>query len=207
MASYDLRGLSDEQLLTDIRRLIRQDRRLTADIVANLAEIDRRQLYLEKACPSLFVYCTDILGMTRNQSFKRIQAARAARRYPAIFGMLASGELHLGGVTLLAPHLTKENHEEMLSAARHKTKSDVERLVAARFPKPDVPAVIRKLPSARPAESGAASPRAPTAGGTREGVRVSFRFRAPSPEPSPAFDQARRRRTSGGITLQSAVYR
>jgi 5-methylcytosine-specific restriction endonuclease McrA len=63
-----------------------------------------------------------------------------------IVDALASGALHLTAVTLIAPHLTVENVEGVVAAATHKTKRDVEELVAALRPRPPVPSSVRKLP-------------------------------------------------------------
>jgi hypothetical protein len=67
---------------------------------------------------------------------------------------------------LLAPHLTADNHEDLLAAAKHKSKRQIEMLVAERFPRPAVPAEVRKLPERRPAPpllvAPAAAPPAPT---------------------------------------------
>ena len=49
--------------------------------------------------------------------------------------------------SLVAPHLTMANHVEVLAAAKHKSKREVEQLVARLRPQPDVPAVVRKLPT------------------------------------------------------------
>jgi hypothetical protein len=65
-----------------------------------------------------------------------------------IFDLVARGEMHLCGVTLLAPHLTEENHRDLLARASKKSKRALEDLVASIAPKPDVPGLIRKLPAA-----------------------------------------------------------
>jgi hypothetical protein len=49
-------------------------------------------------------------------------------------------------VRLLAPHLTTGNCAEVLAAARHKSKTEIERLVASLSPKPAIPTVLRRLP-------------------------------------------------------------
>jgi hypothetical protein len=59
--------------------------------------------------------------------------------------------VNLTTVGLLAPHLTVENHCELLEAARHKSKREVEHLVAALRPQADVPSKVRKLPAPTPA--------------------------------------------------------
>lgn len=74
-----------------------------------------------------------------------------ARRYPVIYSLVASGALHLSALQLLHGHLTEENHRELLQAASGKRKHEIEVWLARRFPKPDVPSRIRKLPERKPA--------------------------------------------------------
>jgi hypothetical protein len=78
---------------------------------------------------------------------KRIATARAARRFPVLFEMVARGELHLSGVQRLAAHLSDENHQRVLAAAKHRTTREIEKLVAELAPKPDVASSLRKLPA------------------------------------------------------------
>jgi 5-methylcytosine-specific restriction endonuclease McrA len=52
-------------------------------------------------------------------------------------------------VSLLRPHLTAENHLHVLATARHKSKREVEEIVATLRPKPPVPSSVRKLPTPR----------------------------------------------------------
>ena len=47
---------------------------------------------------------------------------------------LAAGRLHLSAIVLLAPHLTAENADELVAAAEHKSKAEVQLLLAQRFP-------------------------------------------------------------------------
>ncbi len=89
----------------------------------------------------------DAFHLCEGAAYKRITAARTARRFPIILEMLADGRLHLSAVCLLAPHLTEENQSSLLDAAIHRSKRGVELLLAERFPKPDVPQSIRKLPA------------------------------------------------------------
>ena len=147
--SNTLRGLDKGRLLEDFSRLVDEDRKNTAALVAYIAEIDRRKLYLEQACSSMFTFCTERFGMSEAVTHKRIRTGRAASRFPCILSMLARGEIHLTGVHLLASHLTEENHREVLRRAKHRTTREIEKLVAEIAPKPDVPSLIRKLPTKR----------------------------------------------------------
>lgn len=141
--------LSDQELTVALAKLNREDYQLTARLVAHIAEFDARQLYLAKAYSSMHVYCTDRLGMTDAEAFRRIHAGRAARKHPQILTLIADGELKLSGVTLLAPKLTAQNASELIEAARGKSKRALELWLATRFPQPDVQATIRKLPAPR----------------------------------------------------------
>jgi hypothetical protein len=98
----------------------------------------------------MFIYCTRVLRLSGHAAYGRIEAARLARLLPVVLGRLADGSPTLTAVCLLAPHLTADNHEALLDAARHRSKRDIEQLVAALRPRPDVPALIRKLPQPRP---------------------------------------------------------
>jgi hypothetical protein len=74
------------------------------------------------------------------------EAARAARRFPAILDLLESSDVTLTAVRLLSPHLTDENHRDVLAAARHKSKREVELLVASLNPGPRCRESSAKLP-------------------------------------------------------------
>src|SRR5258706_150440 len=123
MSRFSLSHLSDPILLRSLAALVAQDRSITAVLLAHIAEVDARKLYLPAAYPSMFSYCVGELRLSEDAAFKRIQAARAARQFPVIFDALADGRLHLSAVGLLAPHLTRETANELLAAAAHKTKA------------------------------------------------------------------------------------
>ena len=69
--------------------------------------------------------------------------------------MLADGRLHLTAIAKLATHLTLQNREALLKRAAHKSRREIEELVAEVSPRPDAPAVMRKLPDRR---AGTTSP-------------------------------------------------
>jgi hypothetical protein len=95
----------------------------------------------------MFAYSREVLHLSEAEAYFRIAVARAARRLPVLLVKLADGRLHLSGIAILAPHLTEENCEAVLARAEGKSKKRIEELVAELQPKPDVPAVIRRLPA------------------------------------------------------------
>jgi hypothetical protein len=152
----NVRGLSDDELLRRLSALLSQSRRIEWELVAHIAEVDARRLYAREACESMFVYCTDILHLSEQEAYLRIAAARAAREHPMLLTMLGDGRLHLSGIAKLAPHLTLANRDVLLERATHKSKRQIEVLVADLAPRPDVPALIRKLPE--PSHGPSAAP-------------------------------------------------
>ena len=142
MLTYTLAHVSDATLLADLAALVAADRQTTAALLAHLGEVEARGLYLPAACSSMHVYCTRVLHLAEEVAYKRIRAARVARRFPPIFDAIADGRLHLSGVVMLAPHLTDHNVEELVAAAAHRSKAEIEMLLARLAPRPDLPAAI-----------------------------------------------------------------
>ena len=133
-----------------MKALAASERQVTARLIATLAEIDARRLYLAEGYSSLFTYCTHCLRLSEHAAYGRIGAARAARTFPLILELLADGSLTLTTVCLLATHLTPDNHQQLLANATHKSKREVEQQLAAVRPLPAVPSIVRKLPAPRP---------------------------------------------------------
>jgi hypothetical protein len=156
--SVEFAKLSDHELLGCVREAVTDERRATARLIALLAEVDSRRLYLGEGCSSLFTYCTQVLHLSEHAAYNRIETARAARRFPIILELVESAAVTLTTVRLLAPHLTDANHRDVLEGATHKTKREVELIVATLHPQPDVPSRVRKLPEPAMSRPQSAAP-------------------------------------------------
>ncbi len=165
---------------------------MEAELLVHLGEIDERRLYLDRAFPSMFAFCVGELGFSEDAAYNRIGVARAARSMPVVLEAIRSGQVHLAGLRVLAPHLTTDNQRTVLAEAAGKSKREIEELVARLWPQPPVATVVRKLPDrstpapeASPAFSfGTAMPVAPPA------PSPSLAF-APPPAPAPRRDERR----------------
>jgi hypothetical protein len=93
--------------------------------------------------------------MSEDEACRRIDLARLARKFPALFAELESGRITLSVALVLKPVLSQSNHLELLAAARGKCIRQARELVAEHFPKADVPSIIRKLPERRPLQPSA----------------------------------------------------
>jgi hypothetical protein len=152
-----LSRLSDARLLEATAELVRQRDTQTALIVAHLALIARRQSYRPLGYSSLYRYCIHELHMSEHSAYKHGWAVRFARRFPAVLESLAEGRVHLAGVCELAPHMTTANAAELLAAATHRTRREIQEMLARRFPKQDLPTRVMLLLGA-PSPSEAAAP-------------------------------------------------
>jgi 5-methylcytosine-specific restriction endonuclease McrA len=150
MQSYTLDHVTDDVLLRNLADLVGRDRIGTATLLAHMGEVDARQLYVGAGYPSMHAYCVEELRLSEDSAYKRIRAARAARQFPAIFSAVADGRLHLAAVCLLASHLTTVNSEELIEAATHRRRFEIEQFLARRFGVPESPAAIRPLPPGTP---------------------------------------------------------
>jgi len=140
------RHLSDADLTKEGPRLLHNERHATATVVAWLMEFDLRRLYLPLGYSSLFIYCRQGLHMSESATYRRIEAARAASRFPCILELLGDGRISLTTVSVLSRHLSADNHESLLAEATHRSTREVEVIAARLAPKPDVPSIVRKLP-------------------------------------------------------------
>jgi hypothetical protein len=145
-AFWLLNRLSDDALLASLGSLMKASRGVTARMIAHLGEVEERRLHLRAACSSMFVYCTERLHLSEDEACRRIKAARIARRFPLAYELLASGAMGLSVLCLLKEHVTEENHEELFAGVSGKRVRQAEEWLAARFPRPDAPSIIRKLP-------------------------------------------------------------
>ena len=69
MSTYSLSHLPDRDLLRDLAALVARDRATTATLLAHLAEVDARRLYLPAAHPSMFSYCVHELRLSEEAAF------------------------------------------------------------------------------------------------------------------------------------------
>jgi hypothetical protein len=85
MPTYALTDVSDRPLLDDLAGLVANDRETTAALLAHIAEVDARQLYLPAACSSMQMYCMRVLHFSEGAAAPRARAGdfrRCSMRSP-----------------------------------------------------------------------------------------------------------------------------
>ncbi|MGC4091252.1 MAG: hypothetical protein QM756_25920 [Polyangiaceae bacterium] len=140
-----LHTIGDRELLARALALVGREQEVLADLIEHLAEIDQRRLYLDQACSSLFDYCHERLGFSEDEAVKRMRVARLAVRRPEVLAELRSGAIRLTGLFLLSRFTEAPNWGELLREARGKSRRELERLLAAHFPRADAPTRVLEL--------------------------------------------------------------
>jgi len=148
MKTWSLGHLADHELLRDLTALAARERVNTAELLAHIAEVDERKLYVPAAYGCMRDWCVGELKMSEDAAAKRIHVARVARRFPLLLAALADGRLHLSGMAVLASNLTGENVDELVTAATHRSKKQIEDMLRQRFPKSDELTLVTETPGA-----------------------------------------------------------
>ena len=144
-AAFVLKDRSDRELLEGVWAAVTRECEDVAIVIAHLAEMETRKLFVEEGCGSLKGYCMEVLHLSEDQAYTRIGVARISRKFPIVLEMLAEGLVHLTAVYRLGQSLTAENHVAVLEEATYKSMAEVEEIVARLRPKPPVPTSIRKV--------------------------------------------------------------
>ncbi len=200
----DLSRLSDNELESSLLALAADDRRHLVAVLRHLAELDRRDLAAKRGFPSLFAYCVRKLRYSEGEAYRRIHAARAAVKFPVLYRALGRGILSLTSVSMLAPHLTRENYRRLLRGAANRSTRDVEVLTASLSPRRQPPDRVRRL---SPGLEEPAAPARPSGCGM-EGPDL---FAAPDPAEAERAAEALRQSEPGvlfpGIADEAAAVR
>ena len=165
MSRFALEHLASDSLLDALHFHARHDCENTADLLAHIGETARRRLYAHLGYPSMQAYCVQVLHLSEDSARKRVQVARKGWVLPVIFEAIADGRVHLSGMNLLVPFIDEENVLELIEAATHRTKTEIEQLLAERFPQAepeegvesvarDAPGHLRNRSSVKPLAPG-----------------------------------------------------
>ncbi len=91
--------LSNDNLITAVRSLVKEERRITRDILDHINEVERRRLFADLGFSSIFDWLVKDIGYSESAAYRRMQAARMLRAVPEAAGKLESGVL---GLTVLS---------------------------------------------------------------------------------------------------------
>jgi hypothetical protein len=151
-------GLTSAEVMAELVREVATERAASARVLAWLAEVERRRLYLELGYSSLFAFCLGALGFSEDETCNRTGAVRAVLEYPEVLAMLEARTITMTTARLLYPHLKQQaDPMSVLRSAAGRSRREVEVLIATLSPQPDAPTVLRREAAPR-AVPGPAAP-------------------------------------------------
>ena len=180
----DISRLTDTELLSRTKALAAAERGATADLIEHLAEIDRRRLYRESECNSLFEYCVHILACSEAAAYRRIRTARACRIFPPIVVLLREGKLTLESVALLHPFLEEPDAAALVLKASGMKTWQVQALVAGRQAEETRRDVVRFCAPPAPQPIAPLNESAPLLAIAQEADEKLFATLSPPPPPA-----------------------
>ncbi len=96
-----LNYLTDNCLLQDTLNLAHKEREIMTKVLWHLREIDRRKLFVEQGCGSLFEYCVKVLKYSEAQASRRVTASRLLQDLPEVAKKIEEGQLKLSQLNQL----------------------------------------------------------------------------------------------------------
>ncbi len=124
--------ISDSHLLKSTKKLVIEEKKLTAKVIDHLQEVESRKLYSDLCYGSLFQYCVGELGYSDDAAYRRINAMRVASKVPIVKKKIQSGELSLTNTNLFSAvnnetALSKKEQEEVVNKISKLSKRDCEK--------------------------------------------------------------------------------
>ncbi len=129
-----LKNISDTELLSKTKGLVLKERELIGEIIAHLAEIETRKLYCDLKYRSLYDYCTEELGYTNDQAYRRICAMRLTKQLPQVKEKLENGTISLSSANMFSvlikdAKMEKPEQVKVLNLIEGKSKSETATLI------------------------------------------------------------------------------
>ena len=131
-----LSKVSDTNLITKLKTLVGDERKVTAQILRYLCEV-RRRLFAEYGYPSLYAFCMKFLNYTEGQTQRRLEAMKVTSEIPEVEGKIQDGSLSLTAVAQAQSYfksqekackpLDVEIKKEILKALENKSTRECER--------------------------------------------------------------------------------
>lgn len=151
----ELNGLSNIDLITSLKRLVKAERKVTHMVLLHINEVEDRRLHLEMGYDRMYSYLTKGLGYSEYSAYERIRAAELLRKIPEVSERIESGALNLTQITEVQKCLRQKADEgeeishdkvkEALSIIEFQNGFNTRKYLAQEF---DLP--LAKMESAKP---------------------------------------------------------
>ena len=135
----NLKNISNETLLSETDRHVKNEREQLITILYHLKEIEARRLFSSIGFKSMFEYAVKKLGYSEDQAMRRISAMRLLKELPEIETKINSGALNLSTLGRAQIFFRKEKKagsrvssdqkRQLLEALEYKSAREADRIV------------------------------------------------------------------------------
>jgi 5-methylcytosine-specific restriction endonuclease McrA len=111
---YYFKESSSMLIVEKLKALVASERKITAQIIEHIQEIDQKKIYLQMGFANLYSFLTEYIGYTPAAAQRRIEAARLLTFVPEVKEDLKSGSLNLSQLSMVAQSIRQKQKEEPL---------------------------------------------------------------------------------------------
>lgn len=128
----NLKHLTDQTLLSEIKKLAARERVVSVEVLHHFKEIEKRRLFSDLGYGSMFEYAVKELGYSEPSASRRIQAARMLNELPFIEKKIADGSLNMTNISMAGQLFKNEEIEnpeikkKILAQIENATKKECE---------------------------------------------------------------------------------
>ncbi|MGZ3699217.1 MAG: HNH endonuclease [Bdellovibrionota bacterium] len=141
-----LKSVSSDILWEQTKSLVKEERRLTTEILWHLREIQSRELHLKRGYPSLHEFCVKELGYSDGSAYRRIESMKMLTELPELEKKIQEGSLTLSSIASVASFVKNEKKQgksysreakrDLLLSVEGKSRRQAEELFAQISPQP-----------------------------------------------------------------------
>ena len=126
-----------------LSQAVKSERKITAEILKLINEVESSRLHLQMGYGSLFEYLTKAQGYSESSAQRRIGSARLLKQTPTIQEKLESGDLNLTQVALVQSafsqaqkinYVAPDKKQEILDQIQGETQLNTRRILQEAFP-------------------------------------------------------------------------
>jgi len=136
----DLRKVSDKDILSNLEKLVKSERKIMHLVLCHILEVENRKLFFQLGYESIYKYLTQYLGYAEDAAYDRMQAARVLKLAPSVTEKLQEGSINLTQLVKvnqclkqekkLGNGVTAKQTEELIAKIENKTNFETEKLLA-----------------------------------------------------------------------------
>jgi 5-methylcytosine-specific restriction endonuclease McrA len=119
-------ALTNKALIEQLKSLVSDEKSNILSQIPLIRELFERQIHLRVGYSNFAVFCEEKLGISKNQAWKRCQAAMITRAYPSVREMLEKGETTVSCVAMLCPKITQANEKAIIEGIRGKNNKEAQ---------------------------------------------------------------------------------